>query len=151
MSKYSRTSLSSVPILATMRGLLDHSSCRRPRLAIRHRRRRQRHLSTKNWEQSCVIFSFLHLQRLINETQPEPQRSLVTQVCTLTRLNVRFAVDCLQNNGWDVDQAVANFERVKVCLDSYYFLVDVTDIKNSLAGDAWTRCFPLTCENFPMP
>ncbi|KAF8273335.1 NTF2-like protein [Lactarius quietus] len=44
---------------------------------------------------------------------PEPQRSLVSQVCTLTRLNVRFAVDCLQNNGWDVDRAVANFEQVK--------------------------------------
>jgi nuclear RNA export factor len=55
---------------------------------------------------------------LINESpQPEPQRSLVTQVCTLTRLNVQFAVDCLQNNGWDVDKAVANFEQVKVCLE----------------------------------
>ena len=59
---------------------------------------------------------FLTTFILIGETpQPEPQRSLVTQVCTLTRLNVRFAVDCLQNNGWDVDRAVANFELVKVC------------------------------------
>ncbi|KAI0267684.1 NTF2-like protein [Gloeopeniophorella convolvens] len=44
---------------------------------------------------------------------PEPQRSLVTQVCTRTRLNVQFAVDCLQNNSWDVEQAVAKFEQVK--------------------------------------
>jgi nuclear RNA export factor len=47
------------------------------------------------------------------EAIPEPQRSLVAQICTLTRLNVQFAVDCLQNNRWDVDQAVANFEQVK--------------------------------------
>lgn len=48
-------------------------------------------------------------------SQPEPQRSLVAQICTLTHLNVQFAVDCLQNNRWDVEQAVANFEQVKVC------------------------------------
>jgi nuclear RNA export factor len=53
---------------------------------------------------------------------PEPQRSLVTQVCTLTRLNVQFAVDCLQNNGWDVDKAVANFEQVKGTLGQNAFL-----------------------------
>ncbi|KAH8995036.1 NTF2-like protein [Lactarius akahatsu] len=53
---------------------------------------------------------------------PEPQRSLVTQVCKLTRLNVRFAVDCLQNNGWDVDRAVANFEQVKGTLGQDAFL-----------------------------
>ncbi|KAI9463337.1 NTF2-like protein [Lactarius psammicola] len=55
-------------------------------------------------------------------TIPEPQRSLVSQVCKLTRLNVRFAVDCLQNNGWDVDQAVANFEQVKGTLGQDAFL-----------------------------
>ncbi len=36
------------------------------------------------------------------------------QISTLTRLNIQFAVDCLQNNGWDADRAVANFEQVKV-------------------------------------
>ncbi|KAH9972126.1 NTF2-like protein [Lactifluus volemus] len=55
-------------------------------------------------------------------TIPEPQRSLVTRICTLTRLNVPFAVDCLQNNGWDVDRAVANFEQVKVRLWTLMFL-----------------------------
>jgi hypothetical protein len=93
-----------------------------------------------------IPYSF---QRLINGTQPEPQRSLVTQVCTLTRLNVRFAVDCLQNNGWDVDQAVANFERVKVCLGILSLSMPLTP--RTLTGDAWTRCFPLTCEILPMP
>jgi len=53
---------------------------------------------------------------------PEPQRSLVTQVCVLTRLNFKFAVDCLQNNGWDVDQAVAKFEQVKGTLGREAFL-----------------------------
>lgn len=56
------------------------------------------------------------------EEIPEPQRSLVTQICTLTRLNVQFAVDCLQNNGWDVDRAVANFQQVKGTLGRDAFL-----------------------------
>jgi hypothetical protein len=38
----------------------------------------------------------------------------VTQICTRTHLNIQFAVDCLQNNGWDVERALANFEQVKV-------------------------------------
>ena len=46
--------------------------------------------------------------------QPEPQRSLVTKVCEKTGLNVKFSMDCLQNNGWDFERAVANFEQVKV-------------------------------------
>ncbi|KAI0303614.1 hypothetical protein B0F90DRAFT_1707401 [Multifurca ochricompacta] len=53
---------------------------------------------------------------------PEPQRSFVTQICTRTHLNVQFAVDCLQNNGWDVDRAVANFEQVKGTLGRDAFL-----------------------------
>jgi nuclear RNA export factor len=39
---------------------------------------------------------------------------MVGRVIERTRLNVQFAVDCLQNNGWNVDVAVANFEHVKV-------------------------------------
>lgn len=27
---------------------------------------------------------------------------------------MQFAVDCLQNNAWDLDRAIANFEQVKV-------------------------------------
>ncbi|THH21303.1 hypothetical protein EW146_g226 [Bondarzewia mesenterica] len=45
---------------------------------------------------------------------PEPQRSLVVQISQRTGLNVRFSVDCLQGNGWDLDKAMANFEQVKV-------------------------------------
>ncbi|KZT19800.1 NTF2-like protein [Neolentinus lepideus HHB14362 ss-1] len=44
---------------------------------------------------------------------PEPQRTLVLQICQRTGLNVKFAVDCLQGNGWDFDRAVKNFEEVK--------------------------------------
>ena len=29
-------------------------------------------------------------------------------------MNVKFAIDCLQNNEWDVDRAFTNFEQVKV-------------------------------------
>lgn len=52
---------------------------------------------------------------------PEPQRALVQQVCQRTGLNVRFSVDCLEGNGWDLERAVANFEQVKGTLarDAY--------------------------------
>ncbi|THH09300.1 hypothetical protein EW145_g2122 [Phellinidium pouzarii] len=53
---------------------------------------------------------------------PEPQRSLVVTVCQRTGLNVRFSVDCLDNNGWDIERAVANFEQVKPSLGQEAFL-----------------------------
>ncbi|KAH8100008.1 hypothetical protein BXZ70DRAFT_939960 [Cristinia sonorae] len=53
---------------------------------------------------------------------PEPQRTLVLQVCQRTGLNVRFSVDCLGNNGWDLERAVANFEQVKGTLTREAFL-----------------------------
>jgi nuclear RNA export factor len=36
------------------------------------------------------------------------------QVMQRTGLNVKFSVDCLEGNGWDLERAVANFEQVKV-------------------------------------
>ncbi|KAF8220952.1 NTF2-like protein [Tricholoma matsutake] len=45
---------------------------------------------------------------------PEMQRPLVLQICARTSLNVKFAVDCLTGNGWDLDRAIANFNEVKV-------------------------------------
>lgn len=39
---------------------------------------------------------------------------MVLHICARTRLNVQFAVDCLTNNGWDVEKAFLNFEQVKV-------------------------------------
>ena len=35
-------------------------------------------------------------------------------VVVRTRLNLQFAEDCLKNNGWDVERALANFDQVKV-------------------------------------
>jgi len=52
---------------------------------------------------------------------PEPQRALVSQVCQQSGLNVKFSVDCLQNNGWDVQRAMANFEQVKASLGKEAF------------------------------
>jgi len=52
----------------------------------------------------------------------EPQRGLIMQICQRTGLNVHFAVDCLQNNAWDLDRAVANFEQVKGMLSRDAFL-----------------------------
>jgi hypothetical protein len=42
------------------------------------------------------------------------QRPLVLQICSRTGLNVKFAMDCLTGNGWDLDRAVGNFNEVKV-------------------------------------
>lgn len=53
---------------------------------------------------------------------PEPQRSLVLQVCQRTGLNVEFSVQCLEGNGWDLDRALANFEQVKGTLSRDAFL-----------------------------
>lgn len=53
-----------------------------------------------------------------NEThslpQPEPQRPLVIGVCGQTGLNIKYSLDCLNGNGWDLGRAVANFNQVKV-------------------------------------
>ena len=48
------------------------------------------------------------------KTQPEPQRAQVARLSQQTGLNFDFAVDCLQQNGWDHERAMANFEQVKV-------------------------------------
>lgn len=39
---------------------------------------------------------------------------MVLAIMQRTGLNVKFAVECLQGNGWDVERAVVNFEQVKV-------------------------------------
>lgn len=36
------------------------------------------------------------------------------QICERTGLNAKFAVDCLQNNAWILESAIANYEQVKV-------------------------------------
>lgn len=61
------------------------------------------------------------LQELL-VTVPEPQRSLVMQICQRTGLNFEYAVQCLEGNAWDVERAVANFEQVKGTLSREAFL-----------------------------
>ncbi|KAF9231003.1 hypothetical protein BU15DRAFT_91000 [Melanogaster broomeanus] len=55
-------------------------------------------------------------------TFSEPQRGLIMQICQRTGLNARFAVECLENNAWNVDRAIANFEQVKGALSRDAFL-----------------------------
>ncbi|EAU85279.2 hypothetical protein CC1G_10065 [Coprinopsis cinerea okayama7 len=52
---------------------------------------------------------------------PEPQRSAVLDLMARTNLNVKFAFDCLSNNEWNMDRAIANFDAVKATLgrDAY--------------------------------
>ncbi|KAJ7271823.1 hypothetical protein C8J57DRAFT_1064952, partial [Mycena rebaudengoi] len=61
-----------------------------------------------------VIKSFIFNQLQLIETQPEARRPLVVQVCGRTRLNVRFALECLVGNEWNLERAIANFNQVKV-------------------------------------
>jgi len=53
---------------------------------------------------------------------PEPQRTQVMQLCQLTGLNVKFAVECLQQNEWNQQRAIANFQQVKGSLTRDAFL-----------------------------
>lgn len=75
--------------------------------------------------------------------QSEPQRSLILQICQRTRLNVKYAVDCLQSNEWDLDRAVANFEQVKVRTLSRD---DWVECLRYLVGGAVAGCFCVTDE-----
>ncbi|EIW83907.1 NTF2-like protein [Coniophora puteana RWD-64-598 SS2] len=51
----------------------------------------------------------------------EHQRNLIWQMCQRSGLNIKYAFDCLENNAWDLERAVANFEQVKAALpqDAY--------------------------------
>ncbi|KAG6808465.1 hypothetical protein H0H92_004034 [Tricholoma furcatifolium] len=53
---------------------------------------------------------------------PETQRNLVMEVSQRTKLNIRFSIDCLTGNGWDMNNAIANFEQVKATLSRDAFL-----------------------------
>ncbi|KAG1843532.1 hypothetical protein C8R48DRAFT_736712 [Suillus tomentosus] len=55
-------------------------------------------------------------------TFSEPQRNLIMQICERTGLNAKYAVDCLENNAWVFDRAIANFEQVKGALSRDAFL-----------------------------
>ncbi|KXN86469.1 mRNA export factor mex67 [Leucoagaricus sp. SymC.cos] len=50
------------------------------------------------------------------------QKNLVLQICGRTRLNVNYAVECLNGNNWDLERATANFEQVKETLPKDAFL-----------------------------
>ncbi|KAI6120024.1 hypothetical protein EDD16DRAFT_1578909 [Pisolithus croceorrhizus] len=69
---------------------------------------------------TTVVPSQAHFEEALSGFS-EPQRRLIVEICQRTGLNVKYAVDCLQNNGWDLDRAVANFEQVKGVLsrDAY--------------------------------
>ncbi|KAF9448656.1 NTF2-like protein [Macrolepiota fuliginosa MF-IS2] len=64
--------------------------------------------------QKSVEFSVSSLpliqQQALN-TLPEAQKNLALQICAQTRLNVNYAVECLNGNAWDLERATANFEQ----------------------------------------
>jgi hypothetical protein len=59
----------------------------------------------------------------------ERQRPFVMQICQRTGLTVKYSVDCLQNNGWDQERALANFDQVKVgwAVASIGYFTDFSD------------------------
>ncbi|KAJ7116498.1 hypothetical protein C8R44DRAFT_674886 [Mycena epipterygia] len=61
-------------------------------------------------------------QQALLSSIPELQRPLVIQVCGQTGLNVKYALDCLNGNAWDLERAVANFNQVKATLPPDAFL-----------------------------
>ncbi|KAL0948624.1 hypothetical protein HGRIS_010432 [Hohenbuehelia grisea] len=61
-------------------------------------------------------------QKELLSSVSEFQRPLVLQICQRTGLNVKWAVDCLTGNEWDVERAVANFNQVKATLAPEAFL-----------------------------
>ncbi|TFK46129.1 NTF2-like protein [Heliocybe sulcata] len=80
------------------------------------------------------------LSQIVSGPCPEPQRSLVLQICQRTGLNVKFAVECLQSNGWDLDRAVKNFEEVKVRACNGVYVLARVDVP---AGQSCSRCLPI--------
>ncbi|KAF7327415.1 hypothetical protein MKEN_00319300 [Mycena kentingensis (nom. inval.)] len=57
---------------------------------------------------------------------PELQRPMILQICGRTRLNVKYALDCLNGNGWDLQRAIENFKQVKDTLPKDAFLSNVS-------------------------
>lgn len=55
-------------------------------------------------------------------TLPEPQRNLVFKIQQRTHLNVKYSLDCLTSNQWDLERAVMNFEQVKATLPPEAYL-----------------------------
>ncbi len=55
--------------------------------------------------------------------QPEPQRSLLIQICQTTNLIPQFGQDCLEKNNYNMAMAMSNFEAVRVCPCMVYTLL----------------------------
>ncbi|KAF8150881.1 hypothetical protein B0H34DRAFT_155075 [Crassisporium funariophilum] len=53
---------------------------------------------------------------------PDLQRNLVIEVCSRTGLNAKFAFECLTGNEWNLEGAIANFNKVKTSLPRDAFL-----------------------------
>ena len=72
------------------------------------------------------------------------QRNLVLQTIARTGLNVKFSVDCLTGNGWDLERAVTNFNQVKVGIR--LFLLTTVDLLTCYLGNTGQgRIFIMRC------
>ncbi|KAF9480018.1 NTF2-like protein [Pholiota conissans] len=71
--------------------------------------------------QAFTISSYPPDQQAALASLPEAQRTLVVQMSAETRLNAKYAVDCLSVNSWDFGMAIAKFNEVKATLprDAY--------------------------------
>ncbi|KAH9945270.1 NTF2-like protein [Epithele typhae] len=53
---------------------------------------------------------------------PPPQRGMMQEIILRTRLNLQYAEECLKNNDWDIERAMANFGQVKATLPADAYL-----------------------------
>jgi len=110
----------------TIRGYSSHEAWKAgPMLvqALTRQQQAQASRATAQSQQPELQASSLALdQQAALAAVPGMQHPLVLQICARTGLNVKFAVDCLTGNGWDLEKAVANFNEVKGTLSRDAFL-----------------------------
>lgn len=97
---------------------------------------------------SLHIRSGWRLTTRILPQQPDQQKLLLIQLAQQTGLTIRYAGQCLEGNGWDIQRAVANFAQVKVLFVIIELLcVHKLDVnidrrcfyQDNLPTDAWLR------------
>lgn len=73
----------------------------------------------------------------------EQKKAIATQLTERTGMTLDYSGLCLQQTGWDLEQAFVAFEANKVCLPSLYTFRNSSNINQSqLPADAWINGIP---------
>jgi len=107
----------------TIRGYSSHEAWKPGPLLVQAQTKQAHPARGAAYAQSELQASSLPLdQQAALAAVPEIQRPLVLQICARTGLNVKYSVDCLAGNGWNLDRAIANFNEVKETLSREAFV-----------------------------